>query len=80
MLRPLIDGELVTEGKILEDEVSSLPRQQPRHREPQPKPEPHVRTLLNGECRKLQRAQLLGGSSFRAPQVVHEPGIEIRGE
>lgn len=31
MLRSLVDGQLVTESEILEDEISSVPRQQPRH-------------------------------------------------
>jgi hypothetical protein len=43
-LRPVVDGQLVTEGEILEDEISAFPREQPGDREPQSEPEPHVCT------------------------------------
>ena len=68
-LRPLVDGQLVTEGEILGDEISSFPRQQPRDREPQSEPEPHACTLPNGGSRNLRHAQSRGGSDIRAPQV-----------
>ena len=79
-LRSSVDGQLVTEGEILDDEISSVTRLLPRDREPQSELEPHARILPTAASRNLRLAQSPGGSDIRAPQRQGASFWQLNGE